>query len=125
MNMNRHLVFIYGNLRRGGSNHHMLAESDFLGPYRTAPQYTMFRLGQFPAVVPRGETAITGEVYRVADDVFGLLDELECYPQVFSRQRIETPAGDAWMYLYNRLVGTEHVVNHGDWLRHIDQQSRQ
>jgi len=91
--MNKHLVFVYGTLRRGGPNHYMLAEADYLGPHWTPPRFTMFRLGQFPAVVPRGETVITGEVYRVDDAVFGLLDELECYPQVFSRQRIETPPG--------------------------------
>ena len=32
-----------------------------------------------------------------------------------------TPAGDTWIYLYNRLVGTEHVVAHGDWLRHLEE----
>ena len=117
--MNKHLVFVYGTLRKGGPNHYMRAEADYLGAHWTPPRFTMFRLGPFPAVVPRGETVITGEIYRVDDAVFGLLDELECYPQVFSRQRIETPPGHAWMYLYNRLVGTDSVVSHGDWLRHL------
>ncbi|HSH40520.1 MAG TPA: gamma-glutamylcyclotransferase family protein [Arenicellales bacterium] len=117
--MNKHLVFVYGTLRRGGSNHYILADSDFLGPYITEPRYTMFRLGQFPAVVARGDCPITGELYRVSDEVFDLIDELECYPSVFSRQIIHTPAGDAWMYLYNRLVGTDHRVRHGDWLKYL------
>jgi gamma-glutamylcyclotransferase (GGCT)/AIG2-like uncharacterized protein YtfP len=117
--MNKHLVFVYGALRRGGSNHYMLADSEYLGGHQTDPLFTMFRLGQFPAVVPRGETSIAGEVYRISDEVFELLDELECYPSVFSRQIIATPAGNAWIYLYNRLVGTEHVVPAGDWLRYV------
>lgn len=121
--MNKHLVFVYGTLRQGGAHHHMLAEADFVGAHWTAPQYTMFGLGDFPAVVPRGQTSIVGEVYRVDDEMFALLDELECYPHVFSRERIETHAGQAWMYLYNRLVGTEHVVGHGDWLRHVGRQA--
>ena len=83
----------------------------------------MFRLGQFPAVVARGDTAIAGEIYRVSDEVFALLDELECYPTVFSRQLIQTPAGETWIYLYNRLVGTEHAVLHGDWLRYLEESS--
>jgi len=119
--MNKHLVFVYGTLRRGGSNHYMLADSNFLGRYATEPRYTMFRLGQFPAVVARGDTAIEGEIYRVSDQVFSLLDELECYPSVFSRQLIPTPAGDTWIYLYNRLVGTEDMVAHGDWLRYLEE----
>lgn len=117
--MNKHLVFVYGTLRRDGDNHYILADSSFLGRYTTEPRYTMFRLGQFPAVVARGDTAISGEIYRVSDEVFSLLDELECYPTVFSRQIIHTPAGETWMYLYNRLVGTESSVPHGDWLRHL------
>lgn len=119
--MNKHLVFVYGTLRRGGSNHYMLADSNFLGKYTTEPLYTMFRLGQFPAVVARGNTAIDGEIYRVSDEVFSLLDELECYPSVFSRQVIQTPAGETWLYVYNRLVGTEHIVAHGDWLRYLEE----
>lgn len=118
--MNKHLVFVYGTLRQGGSNHHMLAECEFVGPHETEPRYTMCRLGQFPAVVARGETPIVGELYRIEDEVLALLDELECYPQVFSRQVINTPPGDAWMYVYNRLVGTDEFVAHGDWLRFLE-----
>lgn len=117
--MNKHLVFVYGTLRRGGANHYMLSDSNFLGRYTTEPLYTMFRLGQFPAVVARGNNTISGEIYRVSDEVFGLLDELNCYPSVFSRQLIHTPAGHTWIYLYNRLVGTGDVVSHGDWLRYL------
>lgn len=119
--MNKHLVFVYGTLRRGGANNYMLAEANFLGRYTTEPRYTMFRLGHHPAVVARGDTAIVGEIYRVNDEVFQLLDELECYPTVFSRQKIPTPAGETWIYLYNRLVGTENMVAHGDWLQFLEE----
>jgi gamma-glutamylcyclotransferase (GGCT)/AIG2-like uncharacterized protein YtfP len=118
--MNKHLVFVYGTLRRGGSNHYMLENSDFVGSHETEPRYTMFRLGQFPAVVARGVTSIIGEIYRIEDEVFSLLDELECFPHVFSRQILATPSGDAWMYVYNRLVGTELFVAHGDWLKFLE-----
>lgn len=121
--MNKHLVFVYGTLRRGGRNNYILKECDYLGPHWTPPHYTMFGLGDYPAVVARGQTSILGEVYRIDDAVFDLLDELECYPQVYSRQHIETAAGKTWMYIYNRLVGTDHLVSHGDWLRHLDQKT--
>jgi gamma-glutamylcyclotransferase (GGCT)/AIG2-like uncharacterized protein YtfP len=29
-------LFVYGTLKRGGSNHHQLASQTFLGPARTA-----------------------------------------------------------------------------------------
>lgn len=66
-----------------------------MSSHQTDSLYTMFRLGKFPAVVPRAETSIVGEVYRIGDEVFGLLDELECYPGVFSRQVIAAPGGAA------------------------------
>lgn len=122
--MNSHLVFVYGALRRGGVNHHVLADSEFLGEHWTEPRYTMFRLGQFPVVVARGETPIVGEIYRVNQAAFDLIEELQCYPQVFSRQIVRTPVGETWMYLYNRLVGTDARVPHGDWMRYLAREHR-
>lgn len=122
--MNDHLVFVYGTLRRGGDNHYLLADSSFVGRHVTEALYTLFRLGQFPAVVARGDTPIVGELYRVSTEVFALLDELECYPSVFARQTMDTEAGQAWLYVYNRLVGTDHIVPHGDWLRFLEERGK-
>jgi gamma-glutamylcyclotransferase (GGCT)/AIG2-like uncharacterized protein YtfP len=48
------LVFIYGTLKRGGGNHHLLAGQEFRGPARTAPGFTLYELTGYPGMVPEG-----------------------------------------------------------------------
>lgn len=114
----REIVFVYGTLRRGGANHTLLRTSRFLGSHRTAPRYTMLDLGGCPGVVRRGRTAILGELYEVTPGVFEAVDELEDYPRVYTRERIETPGGWAWIYLYRGRTAARPRVRSGDWLRY-------
>ena len=41
-------VFVYGTLKRGGSNHSFLAGQRYLGPARTPPGFTLHSLGDYP-----------------------------------------------------------------------------
>lgn len=72
-------VFVYGTLKRGGSNHRYLAGQHYLGNARTAPGYTLYSLGDYPGMVHSGDPThtVTGEVWLV--DAAGLvqLDALE------------------------------------------------
>lgn len=113
----RELVFVYGTLRQGQRNHYMLGSSYFLGVYVTEPCYTMLDLDTYPGVVHGGHCAITGELYRVTPATLATLDELEDYPNLYDRAVFETKHGRAWIYLYRRRTGCEHVVACGDWLR--------
>ncbi len=91
-------VFVYGTLKRGHHNHRLLEQATLLGDFTTPPNYTMYHLGGFPAVVMGGDTAIVGEVYEVDRREFQNLDYLEGYPTFYTRDIIETEHGDAWMY---------------------------
>jgi len=73
------LVFIYGTLKRGGSNHHLLAAQEFRGAARTAPGFTLYELAGYPGMVPEGgdREGVRGEVWAVSDECLRLLDELE------------------------------------------------
>lgn len=115
------LVFVYGSLRRGQSNHAWLADSRFLGLHRTQPRFTMRDLGAYPAVVAAGRTAILGEIYEVTPPVLQGLDELEGYPELYIRLRLVTPWGRAWIYLMplHALRG-EPVVPGGDWVEWLE-----
>ncbi len=72
-------VFVYGTLKRGGSNHHFLAGQAFLGEARTAPGYILFSLGDYPGMVRRigTEDHVLGEVWAVDGAALAALDELE------------------------------------------------
>lgn len=112
------LVFVYGTLRQGQSNHHLLAQSELLGNHTTPPIYSLYDLGSYPAVI-EGHNAIYGEVYRVDDDTLKQLDILEDVPVDYRREQIETPFGLAWMYIYQQDQQLEKLISSGDWCQKV------
>jgi gamma-glutamylcyclotransferase (GGCT)/AIG2-like uncharacterized protein YtfP len=110
-------VLVYGTLRRGESHAHLLQGARYLGPHVTEARYTLCDLGQYPAAVSWGVTAIHGEVYDLDEALLGRLDEYEEYPAVYDRRLIGTAHGDAWMYLLKAPPAVACVIAHGDWRR--------
>ncbi len=111
-------VFVYGTLRRGERNHHVLAGAPRLGRHTTRAEYTLYDTGAYPAATAPGTTAVRGEVYTVDAATFEALDVLEDYPMLYTRRRIETPFGRAWIYLWIAAPNVRWpVIVHGDWCR--------
>jgi len=114
-------VFVYGTLKRGGSNHALLAGQKFLGEARTPPGVTLYSLGDYPGLVRSpGDTAgVVGELWAVDDACLQQLDELEgvaegLYARVpiklappFDDQPVET-------YLYLRPLDNRTAIG-TDW----------
>jgi gamma-glutamylaminecyclotransferase len=73
------LVFVYGTLKRGCSNHHYLEGQAFLGPAETAPGLALFNLGSHPGMVeiPGDPGTVSGEVWWVDAACLKRLDALE------------------------------------------------
>lgn len=108
-------VFVYGTLKRGGSNHALLGRGCFLGEFVTAPVYTMLSLGDYPGIIDGGATAISGEVYNIDPGLLHELDLLEDYPVEYTRRQIITPWGRAWIYLLRRPSASLPIVADGYW----------
>lgn len=74
-----HLLFVYGTLKRGGSNHGWMEEQRYLGPARTQPGVTLYSLGQYPGLVsePGDREGVEGEVWAVDAAALARLDEFE------------------------------------------------
>lgn len=74
-----HIVFVYGTLKRGGSNHRFLAGQVFLGTALTRAGATLYSLGEYPGLVhdPADGEGVTGELWAVDDEALAGLDELE------------------------------------------------
>jgi gamma-glutamylaminecyclotransferase len=72
-------LFLYGTLKRGGSNQGFLAGQHYLGPGRTVPGFTLYSLGDYPGMVRSpGDTAgVSGELWSVDDACLAELDRLE------------------------------------------------
>lgn len=111
----RHLVFVYGSLRRGECHADLLAGERYLGAHRTRPRYTMFSLGDWPAIMAGGDVAIVGDVFSIDESKLAQLDSFERLPQLFVRQRIPTPYGQAWVYIFRQRPTNAGTVPSGDW----------
>lgn len=111
-----HLVGVYGSLRQNLENSHLLKTSEYLGEALTQPEWTLFDLGPYPALVPSGTTAVVLEVYRVTPDTLAHLDHLEDCPDWYQRQTQATPWGNCWIYIHPQLTAEHHTpVPGGDW----------
>jgi gamma-glutamylaminecyclotransferase len=111
-------IFVYGTLRRGGSNHHLLC--DFI-PERTLwtpPDFTLIDLGTYPGLLSGGATAVLGEVYRVDAVTLRALDHLEDEGRHYHRRAIALADGSrAEAYLLDpRFAVGRTAIASGDWL---------
>ena len=66
-------LFVNGTLMRGLSLHHNLEGAEFLGAYRTAPQYRLHSIddvhpGMFE--VDEGGVSVAGEFYRMSEEIW-------------------------------------------------------
>ena len=73
------LVFVYGTLKHGGSNHQWLAGQRCLGEAQTIAGFTLYEIDDFPGMVadPSDRDGVTGELWEVDVDCLARLDELE------------------------------------------------
>jgi gamma-glutamylcyclotransferase (GGCT)/AIG2-like uncharacterized protein YtfP len=115
MSSSLHRVFVYGTLKQGQRNFHFLQDAEFVGQFSTEPIYSMFIFEDYPAVCVDGQHTIHGEIYRVNEAQFGLLDELEWYPDFYQRIEIPTHHGDTWMYIVEAELCEGKQQLHGMW----------
>lgn len=106
----RHLIFVYGTLRKGYQNHYLLAEAGDLGSARTVALYALY-LDDYPYLV-KGHSVcrIVGELYAVDDAGLAKLDLLEEHPVWYRREMVpvEDQRGqvlDAWIYFFPKPKG--------------------
>ena len=110
-------VFVYGTLRRGGSNAHRLGGDRFLGRATTSGH--LFRVDWYPALVldPLGGR-VTGELHRTDDDQLVHLDEYEG-PEYVRRLHLvqpdDGPPVTAWIWEWIRPTTGLARIPSGDW----------
>ena len=112
-------VFVYGTLMKGNTTRglNMFPGSQFVGAAKTkASSFSLYDLGSFPAVGISGNNQIQGEVWKVSQDTFETLDQIEGYPNFYNRRQVDTTHGKAWMYYIpnvNEYEGVEQIKGPG------------
>jgi len=105
-------VFVYGTLKKGYQNHHVIKDSIFMGTGRTLEKYAMYQKDYPYVVKEEAESFIYGEVYSVDDTKLALLDHLERHPEWYYRNQVDVILdGDAriipvWLYFNDAPEGT-------------------
>ncbi|NJM37619.1 MAG: gamma-glutamylcyclotransferase [Akkermansiaceae bacterium] len=121
------LVFVYGTLRRGGSNHFRMAGAEFISAATIMGR--MYRIDWYPGLVlDEAGDEISGEIYSVEADLLVALDAFEgvsagevegCeYRRVQTtvvQQNSETLT--AWVWEWLGAVSEERRISAGDWLK--------
>src|SRR3546814_1653427 len=59
--MSKHLIFVYGTLKRGWGNNAIIHDQKYIGVGTTSPDFEMFSLGGYPGVI-EGDKRISGEL---------------------------------------------------------------
>lgn len=109
-------LFVYGSLLSGERNHFVLGDSRFLRTGRTLASFELVDLGEYPAMLAGGATAVVGEVYAVAAELIAEVDRFEDAPRTYRRARIELEDGtfaETYLYILDRLVGARRIA--GSW----------
>lgn len=110
-------VFVYGTLKKGQSNNYLLEGAEFLGEYRTPPKYSLYSLGQYPAMSVKDlGVAVLGEVYQVDTKTLGLLDLLEGVPDLYKRITMSCGKyGKCHVYVMDNIPARARVLIRGVW----------
>jgi len=121
------LVFVYGTLRRGGSNHFRLAGAEFVAQGTITGR--MYRIDWYPGLVlDDAGDEIHGEVYSVTADQLSGLDIFEGLSageiEGSEYRRVQTTVVQqdsqtlsAWVWEWLGIVDESQRIRDGDWLK--------
>jgi len=107
-------VFVYGSLKKGFGNHHILsdkASAFYCGHYLTkVASFEMRSYGGFPAITNtlKNGKKISGELYLCTPETIERLDSLEGHPHWYKRKRILMDDG-TWAFTY--ILPEEHTTD--------------
>jgi|688.fasta_scaffold65876_4 gamma-glutamylcyclotransferase (GGCT)/AIG2-like uncharacterized protein YtfP len=124
--MNKKLIAVYGSLRKGFHNHGIIKDAKYLGTCTTEPTFSLYSLGGFPGLKQNGNTPVVIEVYEVNNQEAYWVDALEGYSEqgnntFYDKIFIDTPYGEASIYIYVPNVTEDRLVKSGDWTEHKKQ----
>lgn len=111
-------VFVYGTLRRGGSNHFRMAGADFVSAGTVTGR--IYRVDWYPGLVlDEAGDGIAGEIYQVAPAMLQELDRFEGAEYRRLQAKVRLPDGAtvcAWLWEWLGPADENRRITSGDWL---------
>ena len=118
MNTESELVFVYGTLRRGASNHGHMDGSSHIS-HANAKGH-LYQVDWYPGLVidPQGHE-VAGEVYSVPSEMMDDLDQYEGPEYKRIKGTVTNCAGeslDVWIWEWKKPTDGLKKIPNGDWL---------
>jgi len=121
--MKKHLVFVYGTLRRGGARAMSIRfpNSKFIADGRVSG--SLYDLGAYPGLLlNESNSLVIGEVYEVDDETLNKLDDFEASSHYWRKQveiSFDTHKRLCWTYEPNpELFSHRTLITSGDWIEY-------
>jgi gamma-glutamylcyclotransferase (GGCT)/AIG2-like uncharacterized protein YtfP len=117
------MVFVYGTLRGGGSNHFRMEGAEFVTTATVRGR--LYGIDWYPGLILDGTAdCIHGEIYQVSPELMASLDAFEGdgYRRVMTQARSD---GDhrsplaAWVWEWLGPVDENKRITSGDWLYQV------
>ncbi|EEG79114.1 gamma-glutamylcyclotransferase family protein [Dethiobacter alkaliphilus] len=109
------LIFVYGTLLKGRSNHNrFLSTAKFLGE-GVINGFTLHHLGSYPGIKRSKKGLVKGEVYKVDAQTLSQIDMLEGEGSLYLRQTTDVICGtqqfyNVSTYIYNNRVPKDSTI---------------
>ena len=121
--MNKHLVFVYGTLRRGGAGAMSIRfpGAKFIADAQVTG--SLYDLGAYPGLLlNESDSSVVGEVYEVDDEILKRLDDFEASDN-YRRKQVEISLGDrrqaCWTYEPDpEFHSPRTLITSGDWIEY-------
>ena len=114
------LVFVYGTLRAGASNHFRLEDAELLGEGWVLGR--LYRIDWYPGLLLDEEgIPVRGEIYEVERGMLRKLDSFEGGEYERLKDRVHLKDGnevEVWLYEYRGAVEEGNELVPADWLQH-------
>ena len=119
------VVFVYGTLRRGGSNHFRMANSLFVAQGKVRGR--LYRIDWYPGfVADENAGPVVGEFFMANAETIAALDEFEGseYRKVKIAVEVKEEAGvvskvQAWIWEWLGETSESQRIVGGDWLGEV------
>lgn len=126
--MNKHLVFVYGTLRRGDARSMSIRfpGSKFIADAKV--RGSLYDLGAYPGLLlNESGSLVTGEVYEVDDEVLNKLDDFEASSR-YVRKQVDISLGAqrkaCWVYEPDpEYYSFQTLITSGDWRKYAGTKS--
>lgn len=114
------LVFVYGTLRRGGSNHFRMEGAEFLATATVRGR--LYQIDWYPGLIlDEAGDGITGEIYQISPVMLERLDAFEGmeYRRVMTNAQsgghIPSPLS-VWLWEWLGPCEENQRITNGDWI---------